>query len=443
MRNGLRCGDLRTSRHGDRKCLPASSGRRVYSLSLIFILFALLLISASGCRRLGLKQSVRPRTLRDVPAQRLAYRLQADVDEPPGAKAEDAFTRHPAIQADFDNRRKDDALVRTVVSPDGQRALALYETGDKQPGEFRIDLYGTSAGNFLRNVTPPELSGAFASTVAWSPDGNYIAFLGRKSLTPEPTPDPDDLPLAQTSPAVPSGTVQPIFAPLPLYTTEQIYICNRDGFDLKPLTTRDGLIYFHLAWAPDGHALASLACKEDEWDARAAENKLPAGRPRLVELNGQERLLDDTLTHALPVWSPDASKVATAFETDVGIYDTTPNAPTAARIPLREPLYAASVAYDEKKLQPKNKQAGEGGGQAATPGGGAPISFNPVIRLYWPQPEALFLQTGFVRTYATETVTNYMRWHQLYLSPQAALLSFSKRNEQRRSSRYVPRFVKI
>lgn len=367
---------------------------------------------------------MRPRSMKDVPAQRLAYRFEADTPPPSNANPEDQPLLSP-IQNDFNTRRKDDALVRTVKSPDGQRALALYETGDDRPGEFRIDMYSAD-GNFLRNITPPDMSGAFPQTVAWSPDGNSIAFIARKSLKPQPTPaPPDDLPGLVPEAPSPETSVAPVFAPVPVFNTEQIYTCNRDGFDLKPLTTRDGLIYFYLSWAPDGHALASMACKEDEWDAREKASQLPAGRPRLIALDGRERLLDDNLTEALPVWSPDASKVATAFNTDVAIYDAATDNPTGARINLREPLLAASAAYDQDKLHtrkttgPNNNEAAHPATQTSSP----PISFNPIIRLEWSQPETLYLKTAFVRIYSTEPVNNFQRWHVLHLSPQAALLS--------------------
>ncbi|MGB7923745.1 MAG: hypothetical protein WCF57_10925, partial [Pyrinomonadaceae bacterium] len=213
----------------------------------------------------------------------------------------------------------------------------------------------------------------------------------------------------------PSATVAPLFAPVPVFNTEQIYVCNRDGYDLRPLTTREGLIYFYFAWAPDNHALVALACREDEWEARESAHLVPGGRPRLVETDGRERLLDDGLAEAPPVWSPDATKVATAFDTDVAIYDATGDTPTAARIKLREPLLAASVAYDEKRLGAKKK--------GANPGSDMPVSFNPIVRLEWLLPETLFVQTGFVRKYPSETVTNFLRWHALHLSPQASLLS--------------------
>jgi hypothetical protein len=378
-------------------------------------------LGCAGCRR-GLldSRSVQPRSLRDVPAQRLAYKFEADVAAPQGVSdAQNPVVRLESVQRDFDERRKDDALIRTVASPDGQRVLALYETGETEKNTFRIDMYA-AAGNFLRNVSPPEIAGLFAATVAWSPDGNYIAFIARRSAAAaQPTPlAPDAMPAAPAEPA-PSETVAPVFAPVQAFSTEQIYVCNRDGFDLKPVTSRDGLIYFYLNWSPDSSAVAALACKEDEWDSRPAE-LLPAGRPRVVNLNGQERLLDDGLTDVLPVWSPDASKIATAFETNVAIYDALTNQPTASRIGLRDPLVAASADYDEKNL--KKKTASKQTDAAPKQTGAMPVSFNPIVRLEWQRPETIYLETGFLRIYANEPVSNYLRWHKLDLSMQATKL---------------------
>lgn len=386
-------------------------------------LSALLLIASlagAGCRE-GLldKRSVVPRTLRDVPAQRLAYNFQADAAAPAGVSdSPNTNTRHEAVQRDFDQRRKDDALVRTITSPDGQRVLALYETGETEQNTFRIDMYAAAAGAFLRNVSPPELAGVFAATVAWSPDGNYIAFIARRSSTQPPASQP---PEAATDMPQPSASVAPVFSPVQTFGTEQIYICNRDGFELKPVTARDGLIYFYLAWSPDSTGLVALACTENEWNSRPAE-LLPAGRPRLVNVSAQERLLDDRSTDVLPVWSPDSSKVSTAFETEVSIYDALTDSPTNARIALREQLIAASADYDEKNLKkkPVNKP-GETASKQQT--GALPVSFNPVVRLAWPRPETLYLETGFLRIYANEPVSNYLRWHKLDLSMQATQLS--------------------
>jgi hypothetical protein len=391
--------------------------RRAFLVKL-FALLLIAVVAGAGCRK-GLldRKSVVPRSLRDVPAQRLAYNFQADAAAPAGVSdSQNTNARLEAVQRDFDERRKDDALVRTVMSPDGQRVLALYETGDTEQNTFRIDMYAAAAGTFLRNVSPPEMAGVFAATVAWSPDGNYIAFIARRSATaPPPTAAP---PETVTDMPQPSASVAPVFAPVQTFGTEQIYICNRDGFDLKPMTTRDGLIYFYLAWSPDSTGLVALACTENEWNSRPAE-LLPAGRPRLINVNGQERLLDDRSTDVLPVWSPDSSKVSTAFETEVAIYDALTDSPTNARISLRDPLLAASSDYDEKNLKKKPSESA-----SKQQAGTLPISFNPVVRLAWPRPETLYLETGFLRIYANEPVSNYLRWHKLDLSMQATQLSF-------------------
>ena len=99
----------------------------------------------------------------------------------------------------------------------------------------------------------------------------------------------------------------------------------------------------------------ALACRESEWAEREKAYLLPAGRLRLITLDGQERLLDDHLTACPPVWSPDSAKVVTAFDVDVGIYDAANDKPTQARIRLRDALIAASLAY-EKTINKKDQR---------------------------------------------------------------------------------------
>ena len=381
---------------------------------------AIALAIVTSCRRENDPQGLRPRQLRDVPANKLAFNFSADVAPPPGL-IEDEKKSLPAIQEDFDQRRKDEALRRTVTSPDGQRALALYDTADQTTNTFRIDMY-SSDGTFIRNITPPSLAVVFEDSVIWSSDSSSIAFVGRRAALPEASPSPLDLqpePLLPSASPTPVPSIAPAFAPLAVFSTEQVYVCNRDGYDLRPLTTRDGLIYFALAWAPDSHALVALACKESEWNQREKEFKTPAGRPRLISLNGQERLLDDQLAEAPPVWSPDSSKIATAFEVNIGIYDAASKAPTQARIALREQLLTASISFDErssgKKKEPANNSS------PAQPVSGLPVSFNPVVRLEWPAPEKLYVETAYV-SFRSELIKTFARWHMLSLSPQATVL---------------------
>lgn len=371
---------------------------------------------ASSCKSVIDRQDVRPKVLRDVPARNLAYTFSPDVTLPP-TQTDDSFEKFAAVATEFSTKRKDEALLRTVVSPDKRRVLALYGTADEPGSTFRIDLY-SGEGLFLRNLVPPDIACVFPETVTWSPDGNFINFIAHKRATPSPTPTPQPEELPAPTPGAPVPSVSPIFAPVASFNTEQIYICNRDGYDLKPLTAREGLIYFYYVWAPDGTALAALACKEDEWNVREQQYKLPAGRPRLIGLDGSERLLDDALTDALPVWSPDASKIATAFDTDVAIYDAAGKTPTQSRIPLRDQLVNASVAFEQRTSTKKANSNSTTPTSTST----VPPSFNPIVRLDWSKPELLYFETAFVRVMPSETINTFQRWHQLTLSAQAAIL---------------------
>ena len=397
--------------------MPTKS-TKYFAVAILLTLFF-----SVACKTVIDRQNVTPRVLRDVPARNLAYRLAADVT-PPSSEIDDTLDKFAPVADHFSTNRKDEALVRTVVSPDGRRVLALYGTADEPGSTFRIDLYN-SDGQFLHNLIPPDLACVFPETVTWSPDGNFINFIAHKRVMPSPRPTPPNEP--EPSPGgspVPSPSIAPLFPSVPSFSTEQIYICNRDGYDLKPLTSREGLIYFYFAWAPDAHAMVALACKEDEWNARERQYKMPAGRPRVIAPDGTERLLDDALTDALPVWSPDASKIATAFDTDVAIYDAGGKTPTQARLPLGDQLLTASVAYDQKTTVNKttNNSNANANAQTASSAPAVPASFNPIVRLDWRRPETLYFQTAYVRLMPSETINTFQRWHNLNISAQAAIL---------------------
>jgi hypothetical protein len=411
--------------------------------SLLLLVTAAALSTAAGCRQVretaGL--SVAPKSLRDVPAERLAFRFETDVAEealPEPLRGTEPEELWGAVKTAFETQRPDEALIRTVVDPRGQRVLALYgiATTDR---DFRLDLY-SSDGLFIRNILPPDLTGVFPEDVAWSPDGERILFSGVRNPALSAAPAPGDeapLPPDLAPPDVPAGqavptptAAAPIIPSTQTFRTEQVYVGNRDGFELRPLTSREGLIYFKLAWSPDGRQVAALACKEDEWEAQRREGFPHAGRPRLVALEGGERLLDDRVTPVKPAWSPDGSKVATAFEYDVAVYDASGGAPTGAGLSLREPLRAASVEYDARVFKKAEPAAGgaaatpqtNAGGQPAQPSEAVLISMNPFVRLVWVAPETVYAQTAFAHIYGDELVVRYPRWHVLHISPQAAVL---------------------
>ena len=413
-----------------------------HTRALAAALLAALLVVSQGCRsvRESAGLSVVPKSLRDVPADRLAFRFEPDASEsalPERLRRDEAEEAVPAVKAAFETQRPAEALIRTVLDPRGQRVLALYGTGETDT-DFRIDLY-SAEGQFIRNVLPPDLTGVFPAEVAWSPDGERILFSGVRNpaLQASPTP-PDEAPLPPdlASPgaaegALPTPTAAPIIPRTQTFRTEQVYVGNRDGFELRPLTAREGLIYFKLAWSPDGQQVAALACKEDEWESQRREGTPHAGRPRLVTLDGRERLLDDRVTPVEPAWSPDGSKVATAFEYDVAVYDAEGGRPTGAGLSLREPLRAASAEYDARVFRKAEPQGAQPAGSAAAEA--VLISMNPFVRLEWVEPEKICAQTAFVHIYQDGPVFKYPRWHVLHLSPQAAVLSLFRPPPRERS----------
>ena len=422
--------------------LPGS--RRAWAL-----LLALLLAAGPACTsvREATGLSVVPKSLRDVPAERLAFRFEADAAEerlPEHLRRDEPEEPEPAIRTAFETQRPSDALIRTVIDPSGQRALALYGTSETD-NDFRIDLYNTT-GQFIRNVLPPDLTGVFPGEVEWSPDGSRIVFSGVRTPTPQATPTPLPLDEAPAPPdlapspgvdlpgAQPTPTAAPLIPTTQVFRTEQVYVGDRDGYNLRPLTAREGLIYFKLAWSPDGQWVAALACKEDEWEEQRREGFPHAGRPRLVTLEGQERLLDDRATSVEPAWSPDGSKVATAFEYDVAVYDAGGGRPTGAGLSLREPLRAASTDYDArvfKKGEPAAPKAAPE--QQQPPSEAVLISMNPFVRLEWVEPETIYAQTAFVHIYQNEPVVKYQRWHVVRVSPQAAVLGRLRTTDRQRS----------
>ncbi len=435
------------------------------------ILIILLIFSLAACQRTIFDSpTVAPATLKDVPAQRLNFRFEADVPPPTDPNQQpQAEERNAAIQNDFDTNRQLEFLFKTLPSPDKKRVLVIYGKAQDTPNEFRLDMYSPD-GKILRRITPDGMAVHFPDTIVWSPDSTNVAFVamirvGQTSLQP-PAPNSNSATDANSqsdtnaaaNPAENANTANtdgensdtetnaaPISTPpvaeaptnVLTFRTEQIYLCNSEGDGLKPITQNEGLIYFYYVWSPDGAALAALAAKFDEWRFlqfqadKANEVFTPQGRPRIVEKSGRERRLDDNLTAVRPVWSPDSAKVAVGFDKQVRIYDATGETPTQAAIPLRNQLLISSQTYDQAEREkeenvnaPANETAVPTNQTVSTlPDESSLVSFNPIINLVWEQDSLLYLQTGFVKQFKNgEGSRSYLRWHRLVLSPQAVAL---------------------
>ena len=421
------------------------------SLIALVILFAVVVSSCSrdtGNSANGTPTAA-PTSLAQVPAVRLNFRYEADVPAPTDQPPTNAEERNAAIQADFDQNRPQEILDKTLTSPDKKRVAAVYHRVADIPSEFRLDMYD-SAGPLVRKVTPDTMAVHFPDTIVWSPDSTAVAFVavaraGQGEVITAPTPP--DIGNPQENSNINSGGQTPVSTPTAAATpssvltfrTEQVYLCDVDGSALKSVTQTEGRIYFYYVWSPDSTMLAVLVATSPEWasmQAQATSKKevfVPAGRPRIVEKNGRERLLDDALTQTRPVWSPDSSKVAAAFDTQVRVYDAGGTAPTQAAIPLRNQLLISSAAYDKQLEQqaaaentiantPDQSNANSNAPPTTTtlPDPSKLVSFNPIVVLQWTSPDILYLETGYVKQFENpaDNRSSYIRWHRLIFSPQ-------------------------
>ncbi|MGI8787587.1 MAG: TolB family protein [Pyrinomonadaceae bacterium] len=417
-------------------------------------LFFVSLIVFVGCQKNGVQSQTAnaPTALREVPALRLNYRFEPDVPAPTVNQPAQTDERNAAVQNDFDQNRAEEILDKTLTAPDKQRVLAVYHRTADLPSEFRLDMYSAD-GKLLRKITYDGMAVHFADTIVWSPDSATVAFVAMiraNQPNPEPAQTGNQINANQNSEANAAGentnadagnaNIAPVQTPaveapkaVLTFRTEQIYICNRDGAELKPVTQNEGLIYFYFHWSPDSSALVALAAMYQEWNFLQAQADgkgelfTPQGRPRLVEKTGRERRLDDNLTAVRPVWSPDSAKIAAAFDKQVRIYDAIGDQPTQAAIPLRNQLLISSKAFDDnlrRQEQGENANVPEANQTTATlPDENSLVSFNPIISLEWTADDLLYLQTGYIKQMKNEadSARSYLRWHRLVFSPQAGV----------------------
>ncbi len=467
-----------TKKYGEPD-IPGST-RFMNIRKVVFLFFAVVFLFTTGCTENPLvKREIVPVALKDVAAERLSYRYEPDVPAPDPKFSQKAptFERSEAVQQDFDTNRPLDMLERTLQSPDNSRILVVYRDAQDIVSDFHLDMYSKD-GKLIRKITHSEMAVQFPDTIVWSPDGNNVAFVAKvrgaasNELGPDAssngkpvsaaTPGIVDLDGEEKTdetekaaePAKPAPAGVEAAKDVLTFRTEQIYICNADGGDVKPLTKVEGLMYFYFVWSPDSAALAALAAVHTEWrifekfSKDAGQVFVPRGRPRIIEKNGRERKLDDEVTAVHPVWSPDSAKVAVAFDKQIRIYDGIRNQPTQAAIPLKNDLLLSSRAYEkqmkeksldlnanetgngpaEEKVEDSNSNGAKPQFESALPDPNLLVSFNPIVNLVWVEDNLLYFETGFVRNFLdqTENVRSYMRWHRLILSAQPTSLPAQK-----------------
>lgn len=425
------------------------------------IIFALIAFAVASCSTEKMPGGGgAPSALAEIPSVRLNYRYEADVPAPEAEARTQSDERNAAVQADFDQTRPTELLDKTITSPDGKRVLALYHRPADLPNEFRLDMYAAD-GKLMRKVTSDLMAVHFPDTIRWSPDSSSVAFVAmlrgvsrepeQQQTGPEgvelvPAPaanantnvdanttasEPDANTNVDANAATPSAPTPEAPTGILIFRTEQLYLCDADGAGTKPITQNEGFIYFYYVWSPDSSMLAALAVHLREWkvlEARAEASQaifVPQGRPRIVEKSGRERRVDDALTTVQPVWSPDSSKIATAFEHQVRIYDALGNSPTQAGLPLRNQLLLSSQAFDNAQAEQLNVDANQQPANAAPstlPDPSKLVSFNPIVMLRWTSPELLYFQTAYIKRMKNEadSATSFVRWHRLILTPQAA-----------------------
>jgi hypothetical protein len=81
-------------------------------------------------------------------------------------------------------------------------------------------------------------------------------------------------------------------------------------------------------------------------------------------------------------------------------------------------MLTASAVFDERGSSKKSPEQSKPTNSGTTTG--VPVSFNPIVRIEWPVPEKLYVQTGYLDL--RNALPTFSRWHLLMLSPQAAVL---------------------
>jgi hypothetical protein len=228
--------------------------------------------------------------------------LPADAIPAPGGAADRSQLRPLWSRSELLDLWPNDAPLThagATISPDGHE-LVFYDPSEEGNRLWRAGVDGTE----LRPITRASLD---AWQPAWSPDGRWIAFIGRDAAR-----------------------------------AEQVFIVRPDGSDVRPVTDGQLLFLTSVTWSPDGASLAVSAVEEFD----------TAPGPRSVFTLPVTGMTSPERTEATNVgngvaWSPDGRWIAFA-DSGIKLLDVETGQITTLTDPVAEGIPGASSgdAYD-------------------------------------------------------------------------------------------------
>ncbi|HTX76552.1 MAG TPA: prolyl oligopeptidase family serine peptidase [Terracidiphilus sp.] len=226
-----------------------------------------------------------------------------------------AQTNPPAITLDeYFNTTSIDS---SALSPDGSTAVIATEAPDWKNSSFRHDLWLSSTSGGLRSLT----HGGSESSPAWSPDGQWIAFVSDRALPGES--------------AGPEGT------PGDDARASRIWIISVHGGEALPLYTRKFDVH-SFAWSADGASIyysVTQPLSQNEQDVQKEEWKDVI---RWREQNRGDLLLKQSVAPALA--SALALAPPHADQTGKNAAKDKPELPTGADIIARSIFAIGEIA---------------------------------------------------------------------------------------------------